>query len=207
MKKINLFFVMLATITFTITHSCNAVGKDKTGERTFTERERTIVKKMQQIVAPKSKKQSASKIPLFTGAPMPKNKQPEKNALAASGIRKFLTGYKESNAEETFYAHYRGKEGSTLLMDVIKEGGESNDTRALLDLGAEVNAVDRNGNTALHRVIKGRPKERKKINYTLVTQLLQAGANPRARNKKDETPLSLAEERKATSIVKKMLGT
>lgn len=180
-----LFFLSILIISI-LYHACSAVGKE-TNKRSFSEKKRETIQKLQKLVTPKYKKQ-------------PQN-DPKKG-----DIRKFLGGYKETEAEESFYKNYRGLNGSTLLMDVIKKGGESNDIQALLALEVDINATDRQGNTALHYVIKGRSKERKKINYTIVAQLLNAGADIHARNKEGETPLSIAQERRASSIVRKMLG-
>ena len=70
----------------------------------------------------------------------------------------------------------RATEGATL--DVLK---------AALELGADVNAADREGNTALHAAASRR------LN-SVVRFLADNGANLDVRNKKDETPLALASQ-------------
>jgi len=58
-------------------------------------------------------------------------------------------------------------------------------TDILLEANADVNAVDGNGNTALHRAIYNRN------NYP-VQKLLNAGANPLTKNSNGDTPFNLA---------------
>jgi hypothetical protein len=175
------FIIILIIFGF---HYVGAVGKIKSS---FNEKEREFVKKLQKLVAPKYKKQL-------------------RNETKKGDIRKFFGEGKESETEEYFCKNYRGVNGSTLLMDLIKNGGESNDIQALLALGIDVNATDRKDNTALHCVLRGRSKERKKINYTLVALLLNAGADIYARNNEGKTPLSIAQEQDAGTIIQKMLG-
>ena len=57
--------------------------------------------------------------------------------------------------------------------------------RCLLDAGAELHAVDKNGATALHRAVRTRCA-------AAVECLLQAGADPTARNRPGATPFHLA---------------
>ena len=75
----------------------------------------------------------------------------------------------------------------------LEEAGEESEAleavKMLLDLGADVNAVDENGDTAMHGAAYG--------NYPLVVQLLaDRGANPQVwkeRNRFGRTPLFIAE--------------
>lgn len=75
----------------------------------------------------------------------------------------------------------------------LEEAGEEGEAlaavRMLLDLGADINAVDDNGDTAMHGAAYG--------NYPLIVQLLaDRGANPhvwKERNKFGRTPLFIAE--------------
>jgi ankyrin repeat protein len=75
----------------------------------------------------------------------------------------------------------------------LEEAGEESEAleavKMLLDLGAEINAVDDNGDTAMHGAAYG--------NYPLVVQLLaDRGADPQVwkeRNKFGRTPLFIAE--------------
>jgi ankyrin repeat protein len=57
--------------------------------------------------------------------------------------------------------------------------------RSLLDAGAEVDAQDKNGATALHRAVRTRCAAATRV-------LLEAGANPTLKNKPGSTPLHLA---------------
>jgi hypothetical protein len=57
--------------------------------------------------------------------------------------------------------------------------------RCLLDAGADLHAVDKNGATALHRAVRTR-------SAAAVECLLQAGADPSARNRPGSTPFHLA---------------
>jgi ankyrin repeat protein len=57
--------------------------------------------------------------------------------------------------------------------------------RLLLDAGAEIEAADKNGATALHRAVRTRCA-------AAVRCLLDAGANPVAKNKSGSTPFHLA---------------
>jgi len=66
---------------------------------------------------------------------------------------------------------------------------------ALLRHGTAVNLQDREGNTALHRVVRGSRAE-------WIPWLLERGADPMLRNKKGQAPLDLA----ATDAVRVALG-
>ena len=57
--------------------------------------------------------------------------------------------------------------------------------RCLLNAGAAIDAIDKNGATALHRAVRGRCA-------TAVECLLKAGADPTARNHSGATPFHLA---------------
>jgi hypothetical protein len=57
--------------------------------------------------------------------------------------------------------------------------------RRLLNAGAEIDAPDKNGATALHRAVRTRC-------VAAVKLLLEAGANPKAKNKPGSTPFHLA---------------
>lgn len=66
---------------------------------------------------------------------------------------------------------------------------------ALLRLGAEVDARDRQCQTPLHRVAKCWDREHAEACLGVVEALLEAGADPEAQDKKEASPLSLASAR------------
>jgi ankyrin repeat protein len=68
--------------------------------------------------------------------------------------------------------------------------------RFLLALGFDVNGTNSNGDTALHAAISGRGSE------AIIAFLVSQGANPEAKNKRDQTPLSLATAKGNESITK-----
>lgn len=70
--------------------------------------------------------------------------------------------------------------------------------RALLARGAELNARNARGSTALH--FAGAAS-----NLTLVRLLLEAGADPNIRNDRGETALAVAQRRQQTDLVKLLL--
>jgi ankyrin repeat protein len=57
----------------------------------------------------------------------------------------------------------------------------------LINYGADINKTDCNGNTPLHTAAS-------KGNFEVVKFLVEAGANPIAKNSKGKTPLDLANE-------------
>jgi ankyrin repeat protein len=72
--------------------------------------------------------------------------------------------------------------------------------RALLQAGANVNAQDDDGETALHRAAY--------YGYTETAQiLLEFGANPKLTDKWGKTPLQTAENQENTSVIKLLGGT
>jgi ankyrin repeat protein len=68
----------------------------------------------------------------------------------------------------------------------------------LLDAKVDVNAVDKSGNTALHRAIYHRS------NYPM-QKLLNAGANPLAKNSNGDTPFNMAVRNEQWQVVSTML--
>src|SRR5262249_50720741 len=58
--------------------------------------------------------------------------------------------------------------------------------RFLLTLGFDINAANDNGDAALHAAISGRGSE------TIIAFLVAQGADPEKKNKRGQTPLSLA---------------
>lgn len=92
----------------------------------------------------------------------------------------------------------RQENGTTALMIAVAGRGRTDDdgeapaqkdptgaVKLVIEAGADVNAADTDGNTALHRAVTAR-------NSPLVRLLIERGANPMARNKRDQTPLVLA---------------
>ncbi len=180
-------FLIISAFFVTTPYIAHAGKNDK--KLTFDKEQRAAIKKIQGIVTVPSKRTS-TRTPLLKLDP---------NLLNKSDIRRYVKEYQEEGIEEKFYTDYHGKKGTTLLIDVVKRGGESNDITFLLELGEDVNATDREGNTALHYLVKGRWKEKKKLSATLIPLLLNAGANPHIANKNKETALSIIEERKGVA--------
>lgn len=173
-------------------------------EEKDTDQKRNI-QRLYALVGPKFKGYSAAKVPLFTGD-SPKR---AKKIIQQSNITKYLQPkYKEKEVEETFLQQYRPTNAGTLLIDVINKNGESNDLTTVIKQGIDVNAADSDGNTALHHLLMKKSKrtreKKKKANYSLISQLLQAGANIHAPNKKGQTPLGMAKARKLNEMVEKM---
>jgi ankyrin repeat protein len=70
--------------------------------------------------------------------------------------------------------------GGSPLMDALWHGWEKG-AKALLDHGAKIDAVAKDGETALHAAAKG--------SWPLVRRLLDAGANPKAAMTNGMTPM------------------
>jgi ankyrin repeat protein len=64
----------------------------------------------------------------------------------------------------------------------------------LLELGLDINAANADGDTALHGAIGGRGSQ------IIIAFLLENGADPLAANKREQTPLSIAESRSTAEI-------
>lgn len=64
--------------------------------------------------------------------------------------------------------------------------------RELLAGGAAPGAADKQGDTALHCVVRAYEGSKRELCVTVATVLLEAGADPLATNRKGESPLSLA---------------
>ena len=77
------------------------------------------------------------------------------------------------------------KNGQTPLHDVAKHQLPA-ELKALIELGADVHAEDKKGNTSLHLAANQRG------NNENVTALIELGANVDAQNKEGNTPLHLA---------------
>ena len=112
--------------------------------------------------------------------------------LAAAGyrteiIRLLLTGGADSNAA---YNHRHGRP-LHYAADGRPGGPAWNEQmqlkaiRLLLDAGAEIDAQDKNGATALHRAVRTRCAAATRL-------LLEVGANPTKRNNPGSTPFHLA---------------
>jgi Ankyrin repeats (3 copies)/Ankyrin repeats (many copies) len=91
-------------------------------------------------------------------------------------------------------------------LHVYKRPGQPHDTRLvdpgpatamarLLDAGAKLQAPDDDGDSPLHEAVRGRSRR-------AVELLMARGADPRARNRAGQTPVSLAKERKLTAIAR-----
>ena len=80
----------------------------------------------------------------------------------------------------------RNRVGAPALDPADEERMTLDVARSVLDLGADVNAADLRGNTALHDAVRR--------GFESVVELLAArGADVNATNERDQTPLSLAE--------------
>jgi len=76
--------------------------------------------------------------------------------------------------------------------ELVDERGTLATVRLAVELGADVNAVDEDGNTALHYVVD---KEFDRV----VTFLAQSGANLNATNRRGQTPLAMVSRRRGGS--------
>jgi ankyrin repeat protein len=65
----------------------------------------------------------------------------------------------------------------------------------MVGLGLDVHAVTAAGDTALHAAVTGRGSQE------IIRVLLELGADPRAANMKEQTPLTLAAARSTPEIV------
>ena len=66
----------------------------------------------------------------------------------------------------------------------------------LKELGADVNFVDKRGNTPLHNAVDGIPYKRNREDYIKTVEvLLQSGAKPSSTNAEGKTPLDMMKER------------
>ncbi len=71
--------------------------------------------------------------------------------------------------------------------------------KALIEFGANVNASDPNGNTALHFACNRIPEE--SPNPAMIQLLLKHGADPRIKNKNSKTPADYLKERHLDSLL------
>jgi ankyrin repeat protein len=90
--------------------------------------------------------------------------------------------------------------GYSLLHAVAKYGDEAA-LMVLLEQGANVNAVDSKGNTALHMAAKGREKNREKI----VQILLEYRADTGVRRDDGRTPLIIAVQKGVSEVIRALL--
>lgn len=190
--------IQISVLVLLIAPLCNAGKNDP-----FLQKEKEYAKRIYQLIGPKLKK--TSKVPLFSG----NYEGRTKNIIKQSNITPYLQPkYAEKEPEEAFLANYRPTNGGTLLIDIILNNGETTDIEKELARGADVNAADRDGNTALHHLLSKKTKrtreKKKKANFSLISKLLEAGANIHAPNKQGETPLGIAEERNLPQFVVKM---
>jgi len=112
----------------------------------------------------------------------------------------------------------RGPYGETLLM-IAAEKGRSDILQTLLDRGAEVNAHDEQGMTALMLTIGGRPqhsqsgrriwrdRSSKDTRIQMMKALLAKHADPQIKNKHGDTALSIAQEIHNTAAIELLTGS
>ena len=86
--------------------------------------------------------------------------------------------------------------GETPLMWTI--GYSEENRKALMELGAEVNARDRKGDTTLHLAVAAGDAE-------ATAALIQAGADLDAANKRGATPLSVAADRRQWALTRQLI--
>jgi hypothetical protein len=111
---------------------------------------------------------------------------------AAAGHRREIVRYLlEAGADPNFAGNHRESRPLHYAADGNIASGNWNPKRQvttikmLISAGAEINAADKNGATALHRAVRTRCA-------AAVRALLDAGAKPTARNKPGSTPFHLA---------------
>jgi hypothetical protein len=88
------------------------------------------------------------------------------------------------------------KTGSTALRMAVG-GGNINSVRILLRYGADPNIGDNRGGTPLQSIVvkcKDKANKNKAICFEIAELLLQAGADPDAKNKYNETPFSFVKD-------------
>lgn len=94
-----------------------------------------------------------------------------------------------------------GRSGSTPLISIAASYGDAASVRALVDGGASVNVVGSDGQTPLHLVARrgsffGNPDAKTTERFTKTVEiLLNAKADPNAKNKAGQTPLAIAASR------------
>lgn len=107
------------------------------------------------------------------------------------------------NETNTSYVNAADTNLRTSLM-FAAAGGHADTSRVLLDKGANIDAVDEDGRTALMMAVAFAPPTKLDV---VVALLLQRGANPNVADKAGETALSLATRRNATRIVNMLVGS
>lgn len=93
----------------------------------------------------------------------------------------------------------RNHEGNTPLHAALAGRGVGRISTALLAQGADVNAADAGGHTALHHAAF-------RDDVGLVNTILAHGADPVARNRDGKTALAIAEERGHAAVARRLRG-
>jgi ankyrin repeat protein len=109
-------------------------------------------------------------------------------ALVAGGADPKLT-MPNGNANALMYAAGLGWRNGSPAAPSYDQGSDEEAVEAirfLLKLGLDIQGTNDNGDTALHAAISGRGSE------TIIAFLVSQGADPEAKNKRGQTPLSLA---------------
>ncbi|MDO4507263.1 MAG: ankyrin repeat domain-containing protein [Spirochaetales bacterium] len=127
--------------------------------------------------------------PVPVEAPKPDLKKQEVETYASAFLLDYAEEPKEEAAEKKIIKienpNLADKNGVTLLMKAAKSGSDW-DVRTLLASGAEVNARDKDGWTALMYAA------RYQNNLNIINMLIEKGAYVRVRNKFNATPLLMA---------------
>jgi ankyrin repeat protein len=82
-----------------------------------------------------------------------------------------------------------GDDGGDTPLHVAVQKGHVDAVKCLIDLGADVNAVNTNGNGPLWTSVLSAPHDKKAV---LIKLLLQAGADPDRKNNHGRTPHEMA---------------
>jgi uncharacterized protein len=122
-------------------------------------------------------------------------------ALVAGGADPKLTMPNKSNA--LMYAAGLGWRNGSPAAPSYDQGSDEEaieGIRFLLGLGFDINGTNDAGDTALHAAVSGRASE------TIVSFLVAHGADPEQKNKRGQTPLSLASSRSNEAITRLLRG-
>lgn len=101
--------------------------------------------------------------------------------------------YKKILAKKPELLSYRDENGDTILHWSCKENAAAN--ASLIDLGAELNAQNKNGETPLHKLVQTK-------GYYSVKQMIKWGADPTIKDNHDMTVMDYAQQEDDKNLIK-----